>query len=74
MGEGYGNYLELHIALLLLIEINNHCVCKLWQTDKYDVHCLIINFTGTVFNNANQHINVYGDDIEVDYRGYEVHT
>ena len=26
----------------------------------------------TVFNNAKQHINVYGDDIEVDYRGYEV--
>ena len=26
----------------------------------------------TVFNNQNQHINVYGDDIEVDYRGYEV--
>jgi len=26
----------------------------------------------TVFNNANQQINVYGDDIEVDYRGYEV--
>ncbi|KAI0221788.1 GPI-anchor transamidase [Lamellibrachia satsuma] len=26
----------------------------------------------TVFNNAYQHINVYGDDIEVDYRGYEV--
>lgn len=26
----------------------------------------------TVFNNANQHIDVYGDDIEVDYRGYEV--
>lgn len=25
-----------------------------------------------VFNNANQNINVYGDDIEVDYRGYEV--
>lgn len=25
-----------------------------------------------VFNNANQHINVYGDDVEVDYRGYEV--
>ncbi|XP_071499687.1 putative GPI-anchor transamidase [Diadema antillarum] len=25
-----------------------------------------------VFNNAKQHINVYGDDIEVDYRGYEV--
>nr|KAG5689879.1 hypothetical protein BaRGS_002390 [Batillaria attramentaria] len=26
----------------------------------------------TVFNNANQNINVYGDDVEVDYRGYEV--
>lgn len=27
---------------------------------------------GTVFNNANHHINVYGNDVEVDYRGYEV--
>lgn len=27
---------------------------------------------GYVYNNANQHINVYGDDVEVDYRGYEV--
>eukprot|EP00112_Aurelia_sp_Birch-Aquarium-sp1_P021760 Seg593.18 transcript_id=Seg593.18/GoldUCD/mRNA.D3Y31 product="GPI-anchor transamidase" protein_id=Seg593.18/GoldUCD/D3Y31 len=26
----------------------------------------------TVFNNRNQNINVYGDDVEVDYRGYEV--
>ena len=26
----------------------------------------------TVFNNANENINVYGDDVEVDYRGYEV--
>uniref|UniRef100_A0A182N4P9 GPI-anchor transamidase n=1 Tax=Anopheles dirus TaxID=7168 RepID=A0A182N4P9_9DIPT len=26
----------------------------------------------TVFNNAKQHINVYGSDVEVDYRGYEV--
>jgi phosphatidylinositol glycan class K len=26
----------------------------------------------TVFNNEKQHINVYGDDVEVDYRGYEV--
>ena len=23
----------------------------------------------TVFNNAYHHINVYGDDVEVDYRG-----
>lgn len=27
---------------------------------------------GTVYNNANQHINLYGEDVEVDYRGYEV--
>lgn len=27
---------------------------------------------GTIFNNANEHINVYGDDIEVDYRGYQL--
>jgi GPI-anchor transamidase subunit K len=27
---------------------------------------------GTVFNNENEMINVYGDDVEVDYRGYEV--
>lgn len=26
----------------------------------------------TVFNNVKQHINVYADDVEVDYRGYEV--
>ena len=31
-------------------------------------YCLV----ATVFNNAYQHIDVYGDDIEVDYRGYEV--
>lgn len=26
----------------------------------------------TVYNNKNEAINVYGDDVEVDYRGYEV--
>lgn len=26
----------------------------------------------TIFNNAQHHINVYGDDVEVDYRGYDV--
>lgn len=26
----------------------------------------------TVFNNENENIDVYGDDVEVDYRGYEV--
>lgn len=27
---------------------------------------------GTVYNNAQQHINLYGEDVEVDFRGYEV--
>jgi len=27
---------------------------------------------GTVFNNAQEHINLYGSEVEVDYRGYEV--
>lgn len=26
----------------------------------------------TIFNSAHEQINVYGDDVEVDYRGYEV--
>lgn len=26
----------------------------------------------TIYNNAHHHINVYGDDVEVDYRGYDV--
>ncbi len=38
----------------------------------YSLQNCMIYFSATVFNNANQHINVYGDDIEVDYRGYEV--
>ena len=33
---------------------------------------LSLSLSATVFNNANQQINVYGDDVEVDYRGYEV--
>jgi len=28
----------------------------------------------TVFNNADQQLNVYGDDVEVDFRGYEVNV
>lgn len=29
-------------------------------------------FPGTVFNNAGRQMDLYGDNIEVDYRGYEV--
>lgn len=31
-----------------------------------------LSYAGTVFSNSNQQTNVYGDDVEVDYRGYEV--
>lgn len=38
-----------------------------------DIACNPRNaFPGTVFNNMNQAIDLYGDLIEVDYRGYEV--
>lgn len=32
----------------------------------------LLFLSATIFNDVNQQINVYGDDIEVDYRGYEV--
>lgn len=38
-----------------------------------DVACNPRNaFPGTVFNNMDQALDLYGDNIEVDYRGYEV--
>ncbi|KAK6527819.1 glycosylphosphatidylinositol anchor biosynthesis [Orbilia ellipsospora] len=38
-----------------------------------DVACNPRNtFPGTVYNNADRAIDLYGDNIEVDYRGYEV--
>lgn len=38
-----------------------------------DIACNPRNaFPGTVFNNMDQAIDLYGDGIEVDYRGYEV--
>lgn len=38
-----------------------------------DIACNPRNaFPGTVFNNMDQAIDLYGDQIEVDYRGYEV--
>ncbi len=31
-------------------------------------------FAGQIFNNENHKINLYGENIEVDYRGYEVNV
>lgn len=44
------------------------------QVQQCDHTCIVSHdlLTATIFNNVNQHINVYGDDVEVDYRGYEV--
>jgi hypothetical protein len=39
---------------------------KFWTSMTHNPH------PATVYNNANQQIDVYGDDVEVDYRGYEV--
>mmetsp|Transcript_26344 Transcript_26344/g.66247 ORF Transcript_26344/g.66247 Transcript_26344/m.66247 type:complete len:313 (+) Transcript_26344:251-1189(+) len=38
-----------------------------------DVACNPRNvYPGSVYNNKNQNIDIYGDDVEIDYRGYEV--
>ena len=38
-----------------------------------DVACNSRNpFPSVVYNDKSHRLNVYGDDVEVDYRGYEV--
>ena len=38
-----------------------------------DASCNLRNkFPGSVYANAGRHLDLYGDNIEVDYRGYEV--
>ena len=32
----------------------------------------LTSITAKVFNNNKKDLNIYGDDVEVDYRGYEV--
>ncbi|EGG25103.1 phosphatidylinositol glycan [Cavenderia fasciculata] len=32
------------------------------------------SYAGSIFNNENHRLNLYGDNIEVDYRGYEVNV
>lgn len=62
--------LEIHnLVSLFCTDVVNTCMIELgWNVifSSFDV-C-----SATIFNNANQQINVYGDDVEVDYRGYEV--
>ena len=38
-----------------------------------DASCNLRNkFPGSVYANPGRHLDLYGDNIEVDYRGYEV--
>eukprot|EP01064_Diplonema_japonicum_P012431 TRINITY_DN1989_c0_g1_i1.p1 TRINITY_DN1989_c0_g1~~TRINITY_DN1989_c0_g1_i1.p1 ORF type:complete len:383 (+),score=57.82 TRINITY_DN1989_c0_g1_i1:39-1151(+) len=38
-----------------------------------DIPCNVRNpYPATLFNNQNHSVNLYGNDVEVDYRGYEV--
>lgn len=38
-----------------------------------DVACNARNkYPGTIYNNADRRLDLYGEDVEVDYRGYEV--
>ena len=46
---------------------------KLFSCCLDDMACNQRNaFPGTVYNNADRALDLYGDNIEVDYRGYEV--
>ena len=64
-----GSHVPIHVDLFSCMCIYT-CTC----TSSSESSSMYMYLTATVFNNANQHINVYGDDIEVDYRGYEVYT
>jgi len=34
--------------------------------------CQPLPLSAKVFNNYRKNLNIYGDDVEVDYKGYEV--
>eukprot|EP01062_Namystynia_karyoxenos_P067156 TRINITY_DN61038_c0_g1_i1.p1 TRINITY_DN61038_c0_g1~~TRINITY_DN61038_c0_g1_i1.p1 ORF type:complete len:426 (+),score=107.60 TRINITY_DN61038_c0_g1_i1:72-1280(+) len=71
----WGNY--RHVANALTIY---HLVKKLGIPDSHillmlgdDVPCNPRNtYPATVYNNRQKDVNLYGEDVEVDYRGYEV--
>lgn len=55
--------------LLSFFSISSHIVLMLAD----DMACNHRNpKPATVFSHKNMELNVYGDDVEVDYRGYEV--
>lgn len=68
-----------HVANVLSIY---HIVKRLGIADDHiilmladDMACNARNvLPGTVFNHYNHHLNVYGDTVEVDYRGAEVNV
>ena len=53
-----------------MISIAHHCKLK---TIDFTYVYIYIAFSVIFYNNfQNENIDVYGDDVEVDYRGYEV--
>jgi len=55
-------------------DIQEYVYCDIVLNTSFEkmTQRFVVSLSATVFNNANEQINVYGDDVEVDYRGYEV--
>lgn len=63
------NVLSIYRSIKRLGIDDSHIILMLAD----DMACDARNpWPGTIFNNAHHHLNVYGDDVEVDYRGEEV--
>lgn len=63
------NVLSIYRSIKRLGIDDSHIILMLAD----DMACDARNpWPGTIFNNAHHHINVYGEDAEVDYRGEEV--
>ncbi|PPS10672.1 hypothetical protein GOBAR_AA09974 [Gossypium barbadense] len=65
-----------HLSIFWSNEIFRCLTIVIWQT-LYpcidDMACNTRNkYPAQVFNNENHRLNLYGDNVEVDYRGYEV--
>lgn len=62
-------FLKLLTYLFFYFSFTSHIVLMLAD----DMACNHRNpKPATVFSHKNMELNVYGDDVEVDYRGYEV--
>jgi len=82
MANALGMYVVLNLVLSTVSSWNNRyrTVKRLGIPDSNiilmladDASCNSRNkFPGSVYANPGRHLDLYGDNIEVDYRGYEV--